>query len=134
MNIDFYGLFNFGDEDAVKYFVLAHQFTHEIEHKAVKDQFGLDVVSYDVGGISVVDPWIMMMRRQTQGIPTAMSDWLLSHNNAHQQILGALPVSVGLPMTDLSLVNFSDPWQLYEWLTLHQQMHDYEQQALGVTG
>jgi hypothetical protein len=133
MNIDFYGLFNFGDEDAVKYFVLAHQFTHDAEARAAKEQYGQTLTSYDVGGISIVNPWIMQMRREVQGIPPAMADWLESHNNFHQNLLLLLPQSSGMPATDLSLVNFSVPWQMYEWLTLHQYLHAYEQQQLGIT-
>lgn len=134
MNIDFYGMFNFGDEDAVKVFVLAHQMTHDAENRAIFEQYGQNITTYEVGGQEIVAPWIAIMRKEVDSTPAALTDWLEMHNNAHQAILAVLPPAVGLPTVDLSLANFADENQMYEWLMLHQQIHSYEQQALGVTG
>jgi hypothetical protein len=30
-------------------------------------------------------------------------------------------------------VDFGNPNQMFEWLTLHQQLHEFEEQALGLT-
>jgi hypothetical protein len=135
MNIDLYGLFEFGDEDGVKQFVLAHRFTHEYEAQAINQQFNTSLDTYGVGGAEIVDPWIQLMRGEREDYPQEIQDWLEVHNENHQDMLAFLGGS-GISTvggTDLSIADFSDPARMYEWLTLHQQIHLFEQQALGLT-
>lgn len=135
MNIDLYGLFEFGDEEGVKQFALAHRFTHEYEAQAINQRYGANLSTYGVGTNDIVEPWIALMRGEIEGQPQELSDWLELHNQNHQAMLSYLQ---GSPVTtiggaDLSMTDFGDAGQMAEWLTLHQQVHLYEQQALGLT-
>lgn len=132
MNIDLYGLFPYGDSDGVKAFTLAHRFAHDAERDAIAAKLGRTLGTYAVGGDEAVEPWIEMMQGRSQGIPQAMSDWLQLHNDNHQSMLSILSPSVALAAVDLSIVDFRSADQMYEWLTLHQAIHQYEQQALGL--
>lgn len=135
MNIDLYGLFDFGDEDGVKQFALAHRFTHEAEAAAIYQQFGNNINTYSIGSNDIVEPWIAVMRGDIGHMPEELSEWLELHNENHQDMLQILlggAVST-VSSTDLSQVDFADPDQLFIWLTLHQQIHLAEQQALGLT-
>lgn len=140
MNIDFYGLFDFGDEEGVKQFVLAHRFTHEQEAGAIGVQYGANISTYGLSGDDIVEPWIALMRGDTEGIPQPIQDWLQSHNDNHQAMLfyltGSTTSTLGgtVSSTDLSQVDFGNPSDMETWLTLHQELHDFEQQALGLTG
>lgn len=133
MNIDYYGIFNFGDEEALKSFVLAHRFTHEAESQAIAAQFGGSINTYDVGSLQIIEPWIAMMRGAIQGMPEELGDWLDLHNANHIAMEAFLPASNLGISADLSRTDFSDPEQMQEWLFAHQQMHQYEQQQLGIT-
>lgn len=133
MNIDFYGLFNYGDEDGVKIFALAHQLTHDAESAAFAAQ-GIQVGDYEVGSQEVVQPWINAMRNPEEPQDPGLWLWLQMHNQAHQQMLANLPIAQSIGGVDLSMVDFRDPDQMYQWLTMHQQIHDYEQQQLGISG
>lgn len=137
MNIDLYGLFEFGDEEGVKQFVLAHRFTHEYEAQAINAQFNASISTYGIGSNDIVEPWIALMRGEIEHMPDDLAAWLELHNENHQTMLGYLTGSPAAPATtsatDLSQVDFGDPDQMYQWLTLHQQIHLAEQQALGLT-
>lgn len=135
MNIDLYGLFEFGDEDGVKQFVFAHRFTHDFEAQALQAQFGANIDTYGLDGNEIVDPWIDLMRGQGKedGQPRVIADWLEVHNENHQLMLSYLGSTGTVSDTDLSQVDFSDPDQMAQWLTLHQYLHEFEQQALGLT-
>ena len=133
MNIDLYGLFEFGDEDGVKQFALAHRFTHEIEAAALKAQFGGTVSTFDIGGDGIVESWIGMMRGDIEEIPAEMSDWLQRHNDLHQTMLAYVGGNITGSISDISQVDFSDSAQMFDWLQRHQEIHKLEQQALGIS-
>lgn len=143
MNMDLYGLFEWGDEEGVKQFALAHRFAHEYESQALAAQYGATVGTYAIGGEEVVEPWIALMRGEVEQMPREMYDWLEAHNANHQNMLALLGGASGAPTvinvlgtassTDLSMVDFSNPAEMYQWLTLHQELHSFEQQTLGLT-
>ncbi|MBA0084031.1 MAG: hypothetical protein HRJ53_03460 [Acidobacteria bacterium Pan2503] len=135
MNMDFYGYFEFGDADAVRQFVVAHYFTHEAEATALAAQFGRSPGTFNVSGMNIVDEWIGVMDGTIEETPRALNDWLEAHNDNHQsmaEIMGTSVANITGPV-DLSIADFSNAEQLYEWLTLHQQMHQFEQVALKLT-
>ena len=144
MNMDLYGLFEFGDEDGVKTFVMAHRFAHEAEAQAVNQQLQANIGTYGIGGEAIIEPWIQLMKGEREDLPPEIADWLEFHSLNHQAILGYLGLnnSTGVGVInvagsvistgDLAQADFSDPEQMYQWLTLHQQVHDFEQQALGL--
>jgi hypothetical protein len=134
MNMDLYGYFVYGDDIGVSQFALAHRFAHEAEAQAIATQFpGQVIPTYDVGAEEIVGPWQQMMADPEAPIPQAMSDWLIIHNTNHQAMLALLPANADLVAVDLSLADFRDPEQMYGWMTIHQLMHDWEQQSLGIT-
>lgn len=143
MNMDLYGLFEWGDEDGVKQFALAHRFAHDAEANALQAQYGAVVTTYAVGGQEIIDPWIGLMRGDFEQMPREMYDWLEAHNANHQNMLTLIGGAAGAPAivnvlgtassTDLSMVDFAKPAEMYQWLTLHQQLHTFEQQSLGLT-
>lgn len=135
MNMDLYGLFEYGDEDGVKVFVLAHRFAHEAEAAAINAQFGSNIDTFSIGNNDIVEPWIAIMRGDIDRMPESLSEWLELHNENHQDMLEILVGGIlsTVSSTDLSQVDFSDPDQLFQWLTTHQQIHAAEQQILGLT-
>ncbi|HEX8782248.1 MAG TPA: hypothetical protein VF764_02685 [Steroidobacteraceae bacterium] len=136
MNIDFYGLFEFGDEDGVKQFAFAHQFTHEAEAAALQAKIGntsSTASTFDIGGSGIVEDWIGQMRGDIEEITPNMADWLQRHNDLHQAMLTYLGANETGSISDISMVDFSDAGQMYDWLQRHQALHDLEQQALGIT-
>lgn len=132
MNLDFIGTFDFGDEGALRYFLFAHQLAHDQEVAAVSEQYGVSVGTYNTGGETVIDSWAAMMRNDIEGIPHDMADWLAGHNDSHVAILSYLS-QAGSVQVDLSVVDFHDPTQFYDWMQAHLLMHDFEQQHLGIT-
>jgi len=134
MNMDLYGYFAYGDDVGVSTFALAHRFAHEQEAQAIATKFpGQVIQTFNVGAEEIVGPWQQMMADPDAPIPQGMFDWLISHNTNHTEMLALLPANATLVQVDLSIVDFRDPDQMYEWMFLHQQMHDYEQSALGIT-
>lgn len=136
MNMDFYGYFNYGDDDAVRQFVLAHYFAHEAEANAIATQFGRSITTYNAAGFGAVDPWIALMHGEDNDPARGMYDWLQAHNDNHQtmlSIIGGGGTSATLQTVDLSLANFANEEEMYDWLTAHQQLHQFEQTSLGLT-
>jgi hypothetical protein len=136
MNMDVMGYFEFGDAGGVQQFTMAHYFAHDAEAKAIVQQFGQTLSTFNVDGQDIQDDWIGMMDGTIEQMTPALYDWLQYHNDNHQEMLAAISgsnVNFNNQPVDLSLVDFSDPVALYDWLTLHIQIHQIEQQALGLT-
>ena len=55
-------------------------------------------------------------------------DWLNSHESWHE----AVRPFANVTSIDLSVVNFDDENQFYEWMSLHNQEHDALDAAFGV--
>ena len=60
--------------------------------------------------------------------PLSNSDWLLDHWALHQAEGRAL----GIPVPDLSAVDFSDEQQYLDWMRSHAALHEAENLALGI--
>lgn len=136
MNMDFYGYFQYGDSDAVYQFAMAHFFAHQAEATAIAAQFGRNINVYNVSGQDIADDWVQLMAGQIEAQTRAMYDWLQSHNDSHVemlQLMGTGGLAKSNAEVDLSLADFKDPDQMYDWLTLHQQLHQYEQTVLKLS-
>lgn len=63
------------------------------------------------------------------GNPEETPDWLLDHWQRHRDECAPL----GIPVPDLSTVDFSDEFQYYDWMLQHKNLHQNQNAALGIT-
>ncbi len=110
MNLSIYEIMPFGDEDALKDFVLANALSHSLIDKVlgVKGKF---VMGFPLQDIS--DP-------QT---------WLQNHYLMHVSEFEQIGLN-GLP--DISVVDFENEGQFRDWMKLHSDVHAAENTALGI--
>lgn len=101
----------FGNKDAMNDFLFANSLSHHEIANAIQLQ-GKTINSVPIGDM---------------GNP---EDWLLSHYQVHQQEFEQLGLS-GLP--DLSVLDFKDQFQFYDWMQLHSSVHFLVNQTLGLT-
>ena len=100
----------FDDEDSMKYFRLQNSLSHSNIAKSFK-RSGLPIESYPLNTVG------------------DEKDWLLVHNEVHQQEI----VNLGITeQVDLSEVDFSNQEQFYEWMQRHALLHQYVENALGL--
>jgi hypothetical protein len=134
MNIDLDSQLPFGDGPGLRAFMLTHRFVHSQIAVYVLAQYGIQLSDFGLLNEIAVHQWEELMRQgRTSSVPQALQDWLNLHNTLHNQEFEAFSGEnlVGLP--DLSSVNFSSQEQFYDWMTTHQELHDYEQSVLGFT-
>ena len=60
--------------------------------------------------------------------PLSNSNWLLDHWTLHESEGRAL----GIPVPDLSAVDFNDEQQYLDWMRSHAALHEAENLALGI--
>lgn len=134
MNIDLASQINFADAQGLRDFFLVHQFVHDEEAAALTAQFGVPATTFGVLSPAAEEAWVQLMAAGSprQPAPLALQDWLRLHAQIHINTyaqLGQNPTTA----PDLSLVDFSSPNEFYDWMYVHQQMHDFEQSTLGVS-
>lgn len=133
MNIDVVSTFDFGNAEALRDFLLVHRFVHEAEAAAFQAQFGVAQGIFGLSGAAAEEAWAAMMQAgERVATPPALQDWLQLHATMHVEaysLLGSSPQTA----PDLSQVDFSSPEDFYDWMSAHQEMHDFEQQALGLS-
>ena len=111
MDMTIFGLTAFGDQSAIKDFLFANAQAHrDVAHK------------------------LALMGKKIDSKPlTDMSedndDWLLNHNDIHQQELAALGISNS---PSLGEVDLQDESQYNDWMREHALLHMYINQALGL--
>ena len=136
MNIDISAQAEFNDSDGIRSFLLVHRFVHDETAAALTAKFGLPVSSFGLDSQVAEDAWVHSMREGAQRRklqqPASLQDWLNIHAYIHNQTYTLL-AGQGTVAPDLSLVDFSDAEQYYDWMEVHQAMHDYEYQQLGLT-
>jgi len=137
MNIDLFSATEFGDVQGIRAFLLAHRFVHDQTSIALNKKYGVTASTFGISGETAEDAWIDLMKKGKQGetgglTPDSLRNWLQIHADIHNQSYSLL---AGTPTVapDLSVVDFSDAQQFYDWMFVHQQMHDYEQGQLGLT-
>jgi len=132
MNLDIASTFVFGDTASLRQFMLDHNTVHLQTSGALTKKFGGAYSTVGLIDAQAEDAWAEVMEREEGPMPDSLNGWLELHNLMHNQTYQLLN-GVGATAPDLSLVDFSKPEQFYIWMFVHQQMHDYEQQTLGLS-
>jgi hypothetical protein len=130
VNIDLASTFNFGDVPALRQFFLDHYTVHIQTAQALGTTYGGIFSTTGLFDQLAEDAWVEVMSQRTPA-SRPLAYWLILHNQIHQTTEQQI-VSAGLNAPDLSIVDFSKEDQFYDWMYVHQEMHDYEQQALGL--
>jgi hypothetical protein len=131
MNLDLASTLNFGDTDGLQHFFLDHRTVHDQTALALSQRLGRVYSTVGVFDVLAEDSWLALMRQETQAPSRQLLDWLILHSVIHQNTLLALTGET--TDIDLSQVDFAQPDQFYDWMFVHQQVHDYEQAQLGLT-
>jgi len=133
MNIDLFASAEFKDEQAIRAFILAHEFVHLETANALTAKYGVTVSTFGLESPFAEEEWIKSMNSDPgSGTPAALRDWLNFHAYMHTQtysLLGQNPTVA----PDLSVVDFSSEEQFYDWMYVHMEMHDFEYSSLGLT-
>ena len=133
MRLDLSSTFDFGDAVGLRCFLLDHGFAHIQTSQALTAKYGGTYTTFGVQRAAAAeDNWVEMMATRRGPPDQAMIDWLALHAYIHQETYQTIGGN-GTVAPDLSVVDFSSPIQFYDWMYAHQQMHDYEQGALGIT-
>jgi hypothetical protein len=133
MNIDLSATTGFGDESGMKNFFLVHRFIHDQTAAALTAKFHVAASSFGIFDSKADDEWLNLMKNAKPGTtpPPSLRNWLKIHADIHvatYTLLGQTPTTA----PDLSLVDFGDQEQFYDWMFVHQSMHDFEQASLGL--
>jgi hypothetical protein len=132
MNIDLDSQFQFGDAAGLKMFMLTHKFVHDQIALFAQAKYGSSFSGYGLMSPFAEAAWEELMKgERTENIPPALQDWLQLHAILHDEEYALIVGVSSIGQPDLSLVNFSDQQQFYDWMYVHQQLHDIEQGILG---
>jgi hypothetical protein len=134
MIIDLSATTSFGDDSGMKNFFLVHRFIHDQTAAALSAKFHVASSSFGIYDSLADEAWLALMKNGKAGTrpPPALAGWLKIHADIHvanYTLLGQTPTTA----PDLSLVDFGDQEQFYDWMFVHSQMHDFEQSSLGLT-
>jgi hypothetical protein len=134
MNMDLVSTLPYRDANALHDYFLVHRFVHEATSGALGVQYQAPGTTFGLSDQQAEEAWINLMGNPDErgAQPPALRAWLDNHNQIHLNtyaVLGGDPDSA----PDLSVVDFSSEAQFYDWMQLHQEVHDYEQQALGLS-
>lgn len=138
--LDFYSQMNFGDGTALKDFALAHRLAHQAISSAIADAGEPATSSFDVADGRAHSAWeLLMLDKDAPGqAREALDAWLQLHADMHQSEydalnLGDITDSFEGQSFDLASVDMTKPDEFYVWMQNHQQIHDTEDNALGIT-
>jgi hypothetical protein len=137
MNIDLSAQTQFNDAMGLKSFFLVHQFVHDQEAGALTAKYQIPISTFGISSQAAEEAWGEIMRQGAAGekvgkVPQALRDWLKYHADMHTQaytLLGSSPTVA----PDLSVADFSMQQSFDDWMFVHQAMHDFEYQQLGLT-
>lgn len=137
MNIDIFAATQFNDGPGLKSFFLAHRFIHDAEALAITAKFRVPFSTFGISSSAAEEAWEAVMRAGAEGeklgeMPPALRDWLTLHAQIHTSSY-SLFGSTGTVAPDLSVADFSSAQSFGDWMYVHQQMHDFEQQQLGIS-
>jgi len=134
MNIDLASTTGFGDAIGMRNFFLVHQFVHASEANALSAKFNIPVTTFGLSDQQAEEQWIKLMANNDPkaATPTALTNWLQSHAQLHTNTYDLLGQGANAA-PDLSVVNFAVAEEFYDWMIAHQEMHDFEQQQLGIS-
>ena len=131
MNIDLASTFDFGNTDALRTFMAVHRSVHDATSAALSAKYAGSFSTFGLSAGVAEGQWIEIMRTRRGPMPEALNDWLRYHAQIHNATYARL-AGTGTVAPDLSVVDFSKETEFYDWMYVHQQMHDYEQDALGI--
>jgi hypothetical protein len=134
VNIDLAATTGFNDRSGFFNFMLVHRFVHEQAAAAISAKFGVPFSTFGLSSRLAEEAVAELMAQGKPGqrAPAGLQDWLKVHADIHVQsytLLGQSPTVA----PDLSQVDFGSSDQYYDWMYVHQQMHDFEYQQLGLT-
>jgi hypothetical protein len=137
MNIDLAATTSFNEVQGLRNFLLVHRFVHLETANALTAKYGVPFSTFGIDSQLAEDAWIQAMAagaRGEKGVkqPASLQDWLNTHAAIHNASY-ALLAGEGTVAPDLSVVDFSQADQFYDWQYVHQEMHDYEYATLGLT-
>ena len=135
MNIQAQSQIEFGDEDGMHDFFFVHRLVH-IQVDGAITRAGLGVPpNATIDSERALQGWLQQMRKGRNpdadvepGAAYALTDWLQLHDNLHQSEYAALNLGEA---PDLSVVDFSQENQFYDWMYAHSAIHDTLNQATG---
>jgi hypothetical protein len=133
MNIDIFSTIQWNDAPGLQNFLLVHRFVHEETANALTARFLVPVTSFGLEGEEAQIAWTQLMAsgKTPPEMPLPLKDWLKLHADMHTQSYGLLGQSSTVA-PDLSVVDFSQRQQFDDWMFVHQSMHDFEYQQLGL--
>lgn len=134
MNLNVVATMEFNDAPAIRDFFLVHRFVHQGEAEAITAKYNVPFSTVALGSGAAEEAWVERMAAgQDAGpIPNSLRDWLNLHADMHTQayaLIGSTPTTA----PDLAVVDFARAEQFYDWMFVHQEMHDFEQASLGVS-
>jgi hypothetical protein len=134
VNIDLAATINFNDDAGLRNFLFVHRFVHDATAAALTAKYGVPASSFGLASVIAEEAWLSLMKsgKTPQRPPVALQDWLKTHAQIHvatYALLGQTPTAA----PDLSVVDFSAADQFYDWMYVHQSMHDFEYASLGLT-
>jgi hypothetical protein len=112
MNFDALSFVKFGDKDNLREFLFENGMQHQLFYQTLADS-GRLVSKYPIMDADVDN----------------LDDWLLIHNQEHQVIASTLLLDNPFNLLDMDWNVEAD---FYEWLGVHQNLHEQIAQALGL--
>lgn len=132
---NFASMMRFADGTALKEFALAHRLAHQSISTAISAAGGPATSSFDVADGRAHDAWelLMLEKQAPMEAKSALDAWLQLHAVMHQSEYDALNLGDVGQSFDLTTVDMSKSDEFYGWMQNHQQIHDTENAALGIT-
>ena len=132
MNINLVSGMPFGDEQALLDFAFVHRLVHRAVGSALQAAGKGATPNATIDSDAAMRVWGALMRGDdvTPAQARPLVDWLQLHANLHQAEYDVLALG---PVPDLSVVDFRDERQFYDWMFAHNIIHDTVGAASGVT-
>lgn len=131
MNIQLVSTMPYGNEAALRDFLLVHRLVHTQVDAAIAAKGGGALPNATLDSDSAATAWVAIMHGEpiSEERQRALTDWMQLHANLHQDEYDRLDLGFA---PDLSLSDFSQPRQFYDWMAAHAAVHDTLAAATGV--
>jgi hypothetical protein len=103
----------FGDKDGLEEFLFENGVQHQLFYEVLADQ-GIAIIKYPITDADVSN----------------LDDWLFVHNQEHESLATILNLDNPFQLIDADW-NVEDDF--YDWIGVHQTIHQQIADALGVT-
>lgn len=125
----------YDDEAGVRQFFLANAHAHDQQAAAILSKIGVQIGTGGLMSQAAEDALLAVMRAHVEGHhlppPQPLRDWMRFHVDAHNAEYNAL--QAGQIPDEIAVADFSSPAAFYDWLTVHQALHDGVAQVLGLS-